>query len=325
MKAVVIGLGSMGKRRIRLLRERGDVVIYGIDSNAERCSEAAGKFGIECFPSLDAACASHQPDCAFVCTSPLSHSSIIGGCLDHDLHVFTEINLVSDGYSANMAKAAVKGKVLFLSSTFLYQDDIDKIIGKVKGAVSPLNYIYHVGQYLPDWHPWESYNNYFIGNPRTNGCREILAIELPWIVSCFGPVKSVKCMKSKNTGLDVSYDDNMIVLMEHEGGAKGCFAVDVVSRCAIRNLEIFGEDLHLFWHGSVDTLSEYDIEEKQLRPVVIDSVAEHEEGYAEFIDENPYRKEISAFIDMVEGRGKTPVWDFARDAEVLGIIDDIER
>ena len=321
----MIGLGSMGKRRIRLLLERGDVEISGVDSNAERCAETAQRFGIECFPGLEAACAAHKPDCAFVCTSPLSHAAITGACLDLGLHVFTEINLVKDAYAANMAKAAEKGKVLFLSSTFLYQDDIAAIMEKVGAASSPLDYIYHVGQYLPDWHPWESYNNYFIGNPRTSGCREILAIELPWIVSCFGAVKSVKCVKSKNTDLNVSYDDNMLILLEHEGGAKGCFAVDVVSRCAIRNLEIYGEDLHLFWHGSVDTLSEYDIASKQTRPIVIDSVAEHEEGYADFIDENPYRKEITAFIDMVEGRLKTPVWDFGRDAEILDIIDDIER
>lgn len=315
----------MGKRRIRLLSERPDMVIYGVDSNAERCAEVREKFGIECYPCLSEAMGAHGIECALVCTSPLSHAAIIGDCLDRGLHVFTEINLVSDGYAENVAKAREKGKILFLSSTFLYQDDIARISEKVRGSCSGLNYIYHVGQYLPDWHPWESYNNYFIGDPRTNGCREILAIELPWIVSCFGRVKSVKCVKSKNSGLNVNYDDNMMVIMEHEGGAKGCFAVDVVSRCAIRNLEIYGEDLHLFWHGSVETLSEYDIESGQVMPVRIDSVSEHAEGYADFIDENPYRRELSSFFDMVEGRLDDAVWDFERDAEVLKLIDEIER
>lgn len=314
----------MGKRRIRLLRERSDMVIYGVDSNAARCAEVNERFGIKCFSSLGDACKERKIDCALVCTSPLSHAAIISDCLDHDLHVFTEINLVSDGYEANMAKAREKGKVLFLSSTFLYQDDTAKIIEKVRGASSPLNYVYHVGQYLPDWHPWENYKDYFIGNPRTNGCREILAIELPWIVTCFGSVKSVKCVKSRNTGLNISYDDNMLIILEHDGGAKGCFAVDVVSRCAIRNLEIFGEDLHLFWHGSVETLSEYDIQAKQVNPVRVDSVSEHVDGYAEFIDEAPYRKEILSFIDMVEGRMDNPVWDFERDSEVLQLIDGME-
>ena len=37
MKVIVIGLGSMGKRRIRLLSEHKDVEIYGIDTQDQRC------------------------------------------------------------------------------------------------------------------------------------------------------------------------------------------------------------------------------------------------------------------------------------------------
>ena len=44
----------------------------------------------------------HTIDCAFVCTSPLSHADIIHECLQHDIHVFTEINLVPDRYDENL-------------------------------------------------------------------------------------------------------------------------------------------------------------------------------------------------------------------------------
>ncbi len=119
MKVIVIGLGSMGKRRIRLLSEHKDLVILGIDSQEDRCSEVKEKFGFRCFSSIDEACQSEDIDAALVCTSPLTHSAIITDCLNHNLHVFTEINLVQDGYNENMALAKAKGKVLFLSSTFL--------------------------------------------------------------------------------------------------------------------------------------------------------------------------------------------------------------
>lgn len=39
MKVIVIGLGSMGKRRIRLLKERKDVEIFGIDTQMERVKQ----------------------------------------------------------------------------------------------------------------------------------------------------------------------------------------------------------------------------------------------------------------------------------------------
>ena len=39
MDVIVIGLGSMGKRRIRLLKENPSINISGIDSNQERANQ----------------------------------------------------------------------------------------------------------------------------------------------------------------------------------------------------------------------------------------------------------------------------------------------
>lgn len=325
MKVIIIGLGSMGKRRIRLLSEHQGITIFGIDNNPGRCQEVIEKFGIRCFSSISEAVSLEQIDAAMICTSPLSHAGIIKECLTNNLHVFTEINLVSDGYEENMALAKSKGLVLFLSSTFLYQSETLKIIERVKSAnVCKLNYLYHVGQYLPDWHPWESYNNYFIGNPRTNGCREILTIDLPWIVTAFGDIKSIQVMKSKNTNLNIEYNDNYLIMLEHESGAKGVFAVDVVARKAVRHFEVYGEDLHVTWDGTPETLIEYSIEKKKDIQLLLGETTEHIEGYSNLIDENPYRDEIKAFLEAVND-GKGPMWDFEKDLTLLKVIDTIEN
>ena len=324
MNVVVIGLGSMGKRRIRLLKEHQDIEIYGIDSNQERCNEVAEKFGAKCFGSIADAVKNEKINCAFVCTSPLSHSAIINECLKNNLHIFTEINLVSDGYDENIKLAKEKNLVLFLSSTFLYRKETQMIIDKVKDRNSKLNYIYHVGQYLPDWHPWESYNNYFIGDPKTNGCREIMAIDMPWLVTAFGKIKNVSAVKSKNTNLNISYNDNYLINIEHETGAKGVFAVDVVTRKPIRHIDVYGEDIQISWNGTPDSLSEYDIQAKTLKQIAIDNASEHVEGYAAFVTENPYREEINAFLSQINNAENKPQWDFVRDAELLKIIDKIE-
>lgn len=324
MKVIIIGLGSMGKRRIRLLSEHQGITIFGIDSNPERCQEVIEKFGIRCFSSISEALNEEHIDAAMICTSPLSHAGIIKECLSNNLHVFTEINLVSDGYEENMKLAKDKGLMLFLSSTFLYQIDTLKIIERVKSAnVSKLNYLYHVGQYLPDWHPWESYNNYFIGDPRTNGCREILAIDLPWVVTAFGDIKSVKVLKSKNTGLNIEYNDNYLIMLEHQSGSKGVFAVDVVARKAVRHFEVYGEDLHVTWEGTPETLIEYSIDKKEDVQLLLGETAEHIEGYSRLIDENPYRDEINAFLKTIQ-EGKQPMWDFEKDLNLLKVIDIIE-
>ena len=324
MKIIVIGLGSMGKRRIRLMSEHKDVVIFGIDSQESRCNEVKEKFGVTCYNSIDEACNAQSIEAAIISTSPLSHSAIIKECLSHNLHVFTEINLVQDGYDENIALAKEKGKVLFLSSTFLYRKETQTIIEKVHEAKCPLNYIYHVGQYLPDWHPWESYNNYFISNPKTNGCREIMAIDLPWIVTAFGAIKDVKVMKSKNTDLNIQYNDNYLIMLEHENGSKGVFAVDVVSRKPYRHIDVYGEQLQLSWNGTADSLNQYDIESKKEVNIVFENASEHVEGYAAFVTENPYREELNAYLKQIAGNNSALAWDFEKDKIVLDWIDKIE-
>ena len=52
MKIIVIGLGSMGKRRIRLLSEHKDIELFGIDSQQSRCDEVKEKFGIKCYDNI---------------------------------------------------------------------------------------------------------------------------------------------------------------------------------------------------------------------------------------------------------------------------------
>lgn len=324
MKIIVIGLGSMGKRRIRLLSEYKDIQLFGIDSQEDRCEEVKEKFGLKCYASIAEAVATEHPDAAVISTSPLSHAAIIKECLENDLHVFTEINLVDTSYEDNIALAKTKEKVLFISSTPLYRKEIRKIIERVKDTKCPLNYIYHKGQYLPDWHPWESYKNYFIGNPKTNGCREIFAIELPWMVTAFGPIKKVYAVKSKNTSLNITYNDNYLVTLEHETGIKGVFAVDVVARKPYRHLDVYGEDFQISWNGTPDSLVEYDVLTKENKTYEFEDASEHAAGYASFITENQYRDELKAYLALIQDHSNKPAWSFEKDLEILNIIDQIE-
>ena len=76
MNVAVIGLGSMGKRRIRLMKEMyPNNHIFGIDRREDRRREVSSQFNICCYDSLSELEASI--DCVFVCSSPLSHNEII--------------------------------------------------------------------------------------------------------------------------------------------------------------------------------------------------------------------------------------------------------
>lgn len=323
MNIAVIGLGSMGRRRINLIKKYSDKIgIFGIDISKERRSTVES-LGIPTFNSLDDALAEVKLDGVFICTSPLSHHVIIKECLEKGCHVFTELNLVSDGYDENIQLANKNKLKLFMSSTFLYREEIKYIKKSITEANMPLNYSYHIGQYLPDWHPWESYKDFFVGQVRTNGCREIFAIELPWLIDTFGKVTQVQVMKGKMSTLEVAYADNYLVLIQHENGHKGMLAVDIVTRKPVRNLEIFGENLYLNWDGSPMGLNNYNFTTKTMDNIALYTQIDQLENYSRTVVENAYFHEIEAFMNYVNN-DTSPLYTFERDKIILELIDRIE-
>lgn len=309
-------MGSMGKRRARLLAgicQKAE--IYGVDCCAQRRAEAE-RMGLCVFESLEQALCEGSFDAAFVCTAPLTHAQIILQLLRADISVFTELNLVSNGYAEMCQEAAQRGLVLFLSSTMLYRREIQYIKQQIHRFARPVNYVYHIGQYLPDWHPWEHYRNFFVGDSRTGGVKEILGIDLPWLFDTFGPVKQMMVQKDKISELDLDYDDSCCMILRHESGVKGMLAVDVVSPKPVRNLEVFGEGLHLFWEGSPQTLYYYDVQAKEKRQISTYEMYEHDVRYSDNVVENAYADELQNFFDVLKKKAE-PKWSFEKDLQVF--------
>lgn len=324
MKLLIVGLGSMGKRRARLARGMdASIQISGVDTTESRRTEAKG-LGITAYASIGEAVAADKFDAALVCTAPITHAGIISELLDAGLPVFTELNLVRDSYEENMKKAREKGLPLFLSSTMLYRGETQYIKRQVEAFAKPVNYIYHIGQYLPDWHPWENYKNFFVGDKRTGGVREIFGIDLPWLLDTFGPVKSLHVEKDKISQLEVDYPDSYFVTLRHENGVKGMLAVDVVSPKAVRNFECFGEGLHLFWEGNPRSLYTFDHDKGEKLPVNTYESFEHDSRYSDNIVENAYVDELANFFAVLKG-AEQPRYSFEKDLETIRLIEAIEE
>lgn len=322
MKILVVGYGSMGRRRIRLLSKiLSNIEIVCVDSNDERCNQA-GKEGYKVYYTLTEALV-EKYDCAFICTSPGKHAELIIQLVKRQIHTFTEINLVDDGYDEIISLAQVNNTKVFMSSTMLYNKQIQAIQNLIKSSSKPLNYIYHVGQYLPDWHPWESYKNYFVSNRKTNGCREILAIQLPWIVQSFGEIENCSQLRKKTTSLDIEYDDTYYLQIKHKNASLGTFVCDVVSRQATTYLEVFNEDIHIKWDGTPKGLFCFDVKSNSMRTIESYDTVEHVEGYASNIIEDEYEDEIRAFLQWINNNIQ-PLYMLEDDKYVISIINEIE-
>jgi predicted dehydrogenase len=323
-RVAVFGLGSMGKRRLRLLSALlPNGVFAGIDAREDRRSEVAERFGAQVFSSLDDAMCI-LPQAIFICTSPLSHSALISDSLRRRLHVFTEINLVDTGYATNQKLAEQQGLTLFLSSTPLYRREPAYLIEQASKYDGAMSYQYHVGQYLPDWHPWENYRDFFISDARTNGCREIFAINLPWVLRAFGPVEEVFAVSAKSTALQIEYPDSRIATFRHKNGTIGTFTADLVAREPIHRMRIQSEHLLLQWDGTPESLRTYDMAQKAWQQIRLYEDVDQLSGYSANIIEDAYAAEISAFFAAIE-EGKRPIYGFQEDQQTLLLIDRIEE
>ena len=324
MKILVVGLGSMGKRRVRLLQSSGiDLTIAGVDASPARRQESERLYGIATFDSLPYAIDSFLPDAAFVSAPPAAHNEITHELLLNGIHVFSEINLLSDGYDDNIALAKEKHLVLFLSSTPMYRKEIEYITDAVRNR-DAVRYRYHVGQYLPDWHPWESYTDFFVGNKLTNGIRELLAIELPWLTGAFGEIVSFTSNGGKLTGLAIDYYDCYAMTVEHKNGVIGQLTIDLVCRKPIRELLVYGEEIFLRWGGTPDSLVNYDIPGKEEISVRCYDDVLRDNRYSDNIIENAYAAEIDDFFGQISGHSAGPRHSFEADKEILALIDRIE-
>lgn len=325
MKLLVIGLGSMGKRRIRLLKEYdANIEVIGLDKQEKRRKEAEEIYSIKTYDNIDEINFS-KLDGVLLCSSPLTHAELILNLNSKGIYnIFTELNLSTNLYDEIIKIEKEKKGILFLSSTLLYRKEIQYIKNILLSDKAKKSYNYHVGQYLPDWHPWENYNDFFIGQKETNGCREIMAIEFPWIVDIFGEVDKFYCFKDKITSLNIDYSDNYQIILKHKDGTIGSLQFDVVSREATTSLEVISENTHIKWNGTPEGFKVFDINNKKMKDIETYEKIDRKEGYSQLIIEDMYLEEISTFIKSIKENKTYSRYSFEKDKEVLSLINKIE-
>jgi len=321
MKFLVVGLGSMGKRRIRNLIALNQKEIIGFDTKQERCLEATEKYGITTFTDFSK-CLENKPDAMIISTPPDLHMKYAKEAIKNKIHFFTEASVVQNEMQ-EVIQALKNADIVGLPScTMRYHPIIlrlDEILsngdlGKV------LAFFYHSGQYLPDWHPWEDYRKFYVSKYETGACREIVPFELIWLVSTFGNIKDVFGNKDKISDLETNIDDIYNMIIEFVNGIKGVLTVDVIARYPIRQLKILTEKGMILADWYENFVNVY-TKEDGWNKMDIDS-GTPEKGYIH--GEKMYIQEINNFIDSIKGKIKQP-YTFDEDFKILKILEKIEK
>lgn len=321
MTFCIIGLGSMGKRRAKLLKQLNkNYRLIGVDTRKDRCNEFKHLFSADVFTDIDDVLSNKKIDAIFICTSPDSHSKIKTKIDKYKIHTFSEINLLSDGYDTIQDTHEARS---FLSSTQLYSKVTNALLSMINKN-SKYFYTYHVGQYLPDWHPWDKKEDFFVFHKNTNGCREILGIELPWLIECFGEIDNISVVSENFTSMDISFPDIYNITLQHIGGSLGNFTVDVIARNPIKDLRIQNESTLIEWNGEYNGLKVFDLNNKKFNTTELYENPTHNHNYSTKIIEEPYLEEIKDFLKGIKYSDHKFKYSYKKDAYIIKLLNLIE-
>jgi predicted dehydrogenase len=327
MKILVVGLGSMGKRRIRNLSHLNAGTIAGFDLREDRRLDVESTYGIATFDDFEDAIEKFTPDALVISTPPKYHYQYARAAVDMAKPCFVEASVVDQDKYAQLADdAKVAGVFVAPSCTMRYfpgPKKVKEIIDSgLIGDVLSINY--QTGQYLENWHPWENISDFYVSDPVTGACREIVPFEFTWLNDIFGSPTPLACTKAKVSKLDAEIDDIYVMTLRYPGGAVASVTVEVLSQPqATRELRLLGSNGQLVFSAD-EGVVRYSVSGDPDGWITTNlSAGSVENGYIN--PEEPYIDEMAAFVLAVqEKNGSRFPNTLKEDAAILDLLEALE-
>jgi predicted dehydrogenase len=306
MKFLVIGLGSMGKRRVRNLKALGMECVAGFDIRPDRRQESVEKYGIPVFDDLEAAINTFHPEVFIISTPPDLHMHYAYYAYERGISCFIEASVVDGGKIKELARMIENTNIVMAPSCTMRYYPGPKIIKELLRANAigkVLNVNYHTGQFLPDWHPWENIEEFYVSNRETGGAREIVPFELTWLNNIFGQAEALGCAKAKLTDILPDIDDIYHCLLRYDGNVLMNLTVEVISRPkATREMRILGSEGELIFSADRNCVRYINTSLEEWKEYKFDS-GTVENQYIN--PEEPYIAEMKDFIAAVVAKNQS--------------------
>ena len=303
MRIGVIGSGSMGKRRIRDLLALGCAVV-AFDLRADRVEEIKKMFSVSAVSSYDELL-KLAPEALVISVPPDEHLAYYERSFAAKLPFFSEMNVLTpepDWFARNERAATIQsypsGTWQFYPLFRILREELKKI------GYDRINSVhYHYGGYLPFWHPWEPYQEFYAGRSRKAcAAREMVPFEMEWLRWVFGPVKSVCCQYGRCAEWLTDIDDAYSLMLEFESGLFATLNIELHQVAPFRMARIACRKNSFTLDMVTHELRRYDLETdnwKIIKPPGLRSLGS-------FNFEQIYFDEMQAFVNALEGRAKYP-------------------
>ena len=253
LKAVVVGLGSIGRRHLgnlRLVAPNTYITVWRHSPDSRASSDGLSQadrvvYGLE--EALDP-----MPDVALITCPASFHVERALALARHGVHLFIEkpLSHTLDGVDDLLETSRRLSAVLMVGYNFHFYRPFQVIeramaegrIGRVIGLRA------EVGQYLPYWRPNRDYRQTVSARSDLGGGVVLeLSHELEYARRLVGEVKTVSAHTAHVSDLEIDVEDTAEIILQFRNGAIGSVHLDMVQRPATRSCRIVGTAGMLTW------------------------------------------------------------------------------
>ncbi len=316
-RILIVGIGSIGKRHLRLARE----LVSNADIRVLRhqVTSEVPEFSNGCFFSIEEAIA-FAPQIAVIASPAPFHIPTAQALAEVGVHLLIEksLSVSLNGVMQLLETCQKQGTILltgynlrFLPSLQRFRDLLSEgVIGKV------LSVRCEIGQYLPSWRPDNDYRQGVSARRELGGGALLeLSHELDYMRWIFGEVDWVKATLSRQSSLEIDVEDTAhltLGFVEKTDGHKliGTVNLDFIRHDTARLCTAIGEKGSLRWNGLTGEVSLYEAGAKEWRELFIHP---HQR-------DDSYLAEWQNFIASVTEH-KTPLITGEDGLKVLQIIE----
>ena len=316
-RILIVGLGSIGTRHLRIARE----LHPDADIRVLRQQECVSipEYADGCFATIEQAVA-FLPQIAVIANPAPFHISVAQQLAEAGVHLLIEKPLSSsvDGVRQLIEACHRQGTALltgynlrFLPSLQRFRNFLlDNVIGKV------LSVRCEIGQYLPSWRPEIDYRQSVSARRELGGGVLLeLSHEFDYLRWIFGEVEWVNATLSRQSILEIDVEDTASLILGFEpadDGFKliGTVNLDFIRHDTTRSCTAIGENGTLRWNGITGAVELYEAGANEWRELF---------NHAHQRDES-YLAEWQNFIDCVKEH-KMPMVTGEDGLKVLQIIE----
>jgi len=288
-KALVIGLGSIGQRHARVLKELGhDVTTVSRRGNGDH-------------QSIPDAVAGACPDYAVVATETSQHAESLRQLADAGFRGSVLVEKPLFAHSGPVPDYPFASLLVGYNLRFhpVMTAFADRIGGRQAITVSA-----YVGQDIRDWRPGRDHRTTASATQQAGGgVLRDLSHELDYLLWLFGPWQRVAALGGSSGARQIEVDDHLDLLLEMSRSHAVQVHMDYLDKSGIRKIRV--------------NLPEETIEADILGGRLIVNGAAHE--YPSERDESYKRMHLAAL------NGQAPICTFTEGLAVMDLIDASER